>query len=89
MGYGGVYSGGPGANIGAGAVSQNYRGGIGGRVNPNINSMNHDKLAKHYNRYNSFKRKVVKAVQRDCSVKTTSQFSNNRAQPNNDVNRSF
>ena len=97
MGYGGVYNGGPGANIGAGAASSNYRGvgGVGGRggqqggMNHNINSMNHDKLAKHYNRYNSFKRKVVKAVHRDCSVKTTNQFSNNRTQPNSDVNRSF
>ena len=75
MGYGGVYGGGPGANIGPGAVGSNYRGGVGrggaqGGMN-SINSMNNDKLAKHYNRYNSFKRKVVKAVHRDTSVKTT------------------
>ena len=102
MGYGGVYGGSPGVNIGAGVASSNYRGaggGVGGKggpqggMNQNINSMNHDKLAKHYNRYNSFKRKVVKAVHRDCSVKTTNQFANNnRSQPNrpnSDVNRSF
>lgn len=80
MGYGGVYGASPGVNIGAGVASSNYRGvggGVGGKggpqggMNQNINSMNHDKLAKHYNRYNSFKRKVVKAVHRDCSVKTT------------------
>ena len=101
MGYGGAYGASPGVNIGAGVASSNYRGGggVGGKgapqggMNQNINSMNHDKLAKHYNRYNSFKRKVVKAVHRDCSVKTTNQFANNNRtqpnRPNSDVNRSF
>lgn len=66
-----------------GQAGNNWRSSVTGRGNQGTTS-NNEKLAKHYNRYNSFKRKVVKAVHRDCSVKMGSSGRNDA-----EVNKSF
>ncbi len=64
-------------------ANNNWRSGVSGRGSQ-VAQNNNEKLAKHYNRYNSFKRKVVKAVHRDCSVKMGSTGRNDP-----EVNKSF